>query len=376
MKINCDFTKGLCTIYLGKYTCTVSSAAITKNNTRIKAFDGVHCPGRSNSDVAAIKFENTIVEHFPRGLNKFFPNLESLFIRNCGLKTISRKDLIGLENLTGLSIFSNQLTSLPNDLFVNMPKLKNISFVGNNLEAISSKLFIPILDNELTYVDFRHNVNISSVYGASGIHSVNTMEQLMEVIDSQCVKPSEDRKYSKNFAEIFTAGLKQLWKSQRLSDFTINVGAEKFAVHKSVLVVQSSVFANIFTSKVHNEMTLTDFGAIAVKEFLLFIYTGEIPDDANSIELFSLAANYDVRELRAICEEMVLRNLDESNAMEVFDVGHNYNSQALKARAFEEIQSMFPDILREHDLVNNRERVKELIAAKLQFDNVLYNNKK
>lgn len=379
MKISCEFGKGLCTIYLNKYTCTVTSASICKPNSRVKSYNGKHASGKNDHDVKAIKFENQVVEHFPRNLHKIFPQLESLFISNCGLKAISRRDLIGLENISGLGIFSNQLTSLPSDLFVDMPKLRNISFIGNKLGSVSSKIFAPIIGNGLTYVDFRKNPSINSVYGVSSIYGVESLEKLMEVMDDQCTPPVEAKNYSSHAIEKLSKGFQELWMTGRLSDLILIVGDEKFRVHKNVLAIQSSVFRAIFENDMMacqtNEMRIDEYSSETVTEFLRYMYTGEIPGEKNCLELFSLATKYDVSELRRSSEQMLMENLDESNALELFDLGHRHGSQQLKALAFNEITSMFPEATLDCDLINHPESLKELMEAKLKYYSILSNSR-
>lgn len=375
MKINCEFGKGLCTIYLNKYTCTVTSASICRPNSRVKSYSGVHQAGKGDDDVEAIKFENQVVEHFPRNLHKIFPQLESLFISNCGLKAISRRDLIGLENLSGLGIFGNQLTSLPSDLFADMPKLKNISFVGNKLGSVSSKMFTPIIGNGLTYVDFRTNPSINSVFGASSIYGVESVEKLMEVIDAQCTSPAEAKKYSSHAVDKLSKGFRELWETGRLTDLTIVVGGEKFLVHKSVLAIQSSIFKEIFETSSANEMIIEESTAEAIAELIRFMYTGELPGELNAIELYALAVKYELPELKSICEQMVIERLDESNALEVFDLGNRHGSQQLKALAFNEIKSMFPEATLNNDLVNHPDKLKELVEAKCKYYSILLNSR-
>lgn len=131
MEINCEFRESRCTIYPGKYTCSVTKALITDPRTRIKAFKGTHVAGKANIDVEALSFKNTKVEYFPRGLHRIFHNLKLVFIDNCETKEISRKDLAGLEILEAFGVVRSHLKKLPNDLFLGMSKLNCISFFGN-----------------------------------------------------------------------------------------------------------------------------------------------------------------------------------------------------------------------------------------------------
>lgn len=147
-----------------RYSGIINAASITEPRTEIKTIKGKHLPGKTNADVQFLCFQNADVNYLPRGLNLIFPNLISLEIYNCGLKEISRKDLIGLRQLRSLSVHKNELTSLPYDLFVDKPNLKKIFFKDNKIEFMSSKLLEPIIKNDLEFVDFLNNPRIDEFF--------------------------------------------------------------------------------------------------------------------------------------------------------------------------------------------------------------------
>src|SRR5690349_17742970 len=99
MDINCEFGSNLWQTD-NVYSCVVTAANITNKTNQIKAFNGVHQHGRSDKDVKGILFVNTIVDYFPRGLNKHFPNLAYFFINGCGIKEISKEDLHDYKGLS------------------------------------------------------------------------------------------------------------------------------------------------------------------------------------------------------------------------------------------------------------------------------------
>lgn len=376
MKINCEFRKGLCAIYLNQYTCVVTSAAAGKPNDVEKRFSGVHMAGMSDENVEAIKFEDVKFETFPRGLHKVFPKLTSLLIKNCGLKNVSRKDLAGLENLTGFGIFSNHLTTLPNDLFVDMQKLRNISFIDNKLEFLSSKLLMPIVTNDLKYVDFRNNTNINSVFGLSSTYEVDSIKKLMEIIDKNCSSMHDKSKMSP-VDERLVSGCKELWESKMFSDFVIKSESQNFPVHRNVLSMQSRIFKEILEAEIKesgkNELMIQGCSANTVGEFLRYIYTGEEPSGSNAMELFALCSKYEITELKSSCEENIVEEIDETNAFEVLNYGHIHSSEIIKKAAFKEIRKMFSETFLSEDLMEKPDKLKELYVAKHTYVDILQN---
>lgn len=168
MKINCEYKQILWTgLKKNIYTCWIDSVAITRIDERtIKSISGQHLCGKSDKDVEAIRFHETIVTYFPRGLHKIFPRLILIYIFNCRLKEIIRDDLKGLENLEQIYLNNNRLKTLPSNLFDGMPMLRRIEFWNNELEFVSSKLLRPIKENGLSFtlIDFRGNKNIDAIY--------------------------------------------------------------------------------------------------------------------------------------------------------------------------------------------------------------------
>lgn len=161
------------------YACTITSAVITEKSF-IEEINGVHRPGKNNIDVEAIRFLDGRVEFFPRGLYNIFPNLKFLQIRNCGLKQITRKDLIGLEGLTTLSIYKNALVLLPSDLLINMRNLTRVSFGFNKLQLVHPNILKPMLHNKITLINFAGNATINLFYQQDQVGSVKSVEKLME----------------------------------------------------------------------------------------------------------------------------------------------------------------------------------------------------
>lgn len=371
MEIICDYSEGNCTLYRGQYTCVVSGVTITKPSTRILALHGIHLPGKSCRDVVALKFVDSVLDYFPRGLHRVLPNLKAVFITKCKITKISRKDLKGLENLTGFGIVSGQLTSLPNDLFLDMPKLKNISFCDNEIGKLSSQLFTPAMRSELNYAAFSKNANIDEIFDPQN-EEVNeiSIDELLTIINNDCVAPDEKASKSENFEYLskVSQGLVQLWESKRFSDFTIIVESRKFQVHKILLISQSSVFETIFDSDLEenktSEMRIDDFSAAAVEDFFRYLYIGDVESDTNAMELYQMANKYDVAGLTKICQDIILDNLDETNAYDILRLGQLHSSEDLKSFALVEIRKMF-DVVFSDISTNNVEGLIKMIEQAL-----------
>jgi Leucine-rich repeat (LRR) protein len=160
----------------------------SKTDVEVLQVVGKHISGKSDFDVESIAFRNFNLLQIPRNIHRFFPNLKVLIMNSCGLRNVSRFDLMGLKKLQQLTLNGNLITALPNNLFENNPMIQKVSFYGNRIELIGAEIFDSLTN--LNYVQLRMNVNIDIFYKAVGGMS---FEQFKEIIDENCQpKPFED----------------------------------------------------------------------------------------------------------------------------------------------------------------------------------------
>jgi len=284
--------------------------------------------------------------------------------------------LIGLENLETLLLERNDLTSLPDDLFVRMKKLKVISFSANRLNVISSRLLEPILLNDLIKVSFAHTGTINAYFqpGETKPHVqlVPTMQMLMDRIDKTCVDPRESQPLNQMPHEIG----KRLWASKALSDFIITADSVEFKVHKIVLATQSRVFEKMLEEK-SLQKNIDGFTAAVVENFLRCLYTGEIKRECNALEMLKIAAVYKVSEIKSHFERIVSKDIKNYDAMEVINVGNFHGSQVLVDAAFEELKRIHPDLKLSDNLKlkNNPGVLQKIIDTKIAYNESIANMK-
>lgn len=363
MEVSCEFRDT---------SCDVSKIAIKSADTKIKSFNGLHKGGKSNQDIYHLRFYNCELDYFPRGLTDSFSNLTTLSMDNCGLKSISREDLCGLGNLECLDLSSNKITSLPTDLFTDMRRLKRIDFDSNPLKFVNSNILEPILGNGLTNVRFTRGC-VFDFETTTRKEFGQSLELFLKRIDAGYFKPDEDIKTSKKeeFTNNVFSGFKDLWVTKKFSDFLIIVDSKEFPVHKNILSIQSPVFDVMLSNDMQeiqtNRMNIEDFSQSTVEAFLYFLYTGEETIDADAIELFKIAAKYNVSTLKSLYKEKILSEANESNAIDVFILGFLYDAEDLKLKALSEIRKVFPTSEFTEKFMTNPKALKDLIDMKSNY---------
>lgn len=141
-----------------------------------------------------------------------------------------------------------------------------------------------------------------------------------------------------DFSKLYTLGVN--------SDFVIKADDEEFKVHKTLLAMHSAVFKAMFSKDYaenqSNEVTIVDFAPEAVKEFVDFLYTGEVLTDENAVELFMMADLYQVEDLTKVAEDIIIRNVDKTNVADVFYLGYLHSAERLTFKAYSYAKKLFP----------------------------------
>lgn len=370
MEIGCHFIKQSWTNGL-KYSCKVSSLKISKLGTVVKSFKGVHEEGKSNYDVADLSITDSNIECFPEGIAKIFPNLTNLNLWKCGLKTIATRDLVEFENLELICLDNNNLKSLPSDLFVALPKVRWIYCCDNKIESLSAKLLEPIR-NQLIYVSFARNAKIDAVFDR-GSKEKNSMDDFLSQIDQKCTQTLEQSLQSTELVQSRRKKIDEILRSRKFSDFTIRLRDKEFKVHKFMLAAQSSVFASMFSDDVGEGAqafkNIKNTSEKAFEAFLEYFYTGALQNGDNKMEMFELASEFDVPDLKSICEKMILENPGEFKAIDLFNLGHTYSSEALKKSAFAQIKTIFPEIA--DKAIDDKQLVNDIFEVKEKLDKLI-----
>lgn len=377
MEIHCEYFSE------SGYSCVVRKVVKNSSASGAIVFKGDHRPGKLNYDVRRVDIENQPLDAFPRYLHEKFPNLTQLWIPGCGIKKISKADLIGLENLDFIHLDENKLTSLPDNLLCGMKNLRSIFCNHNKLERLSSKLLKPV-ETTLQFALFEKNTKIDDRY--SKFEGNKSLKRLMDVLDAlepplpetePQTEPTKTFNHQQEHHQQLTAKLSGFKDRGEFNDLTIKVGEKEFKVHKAILAALSSVFRQNFLNG--DEITEKPFTKVkklneeSFGSFLDFFYTGKVDDNVNALEVFELAIVFEVSILKEICFEKILTILSEANALDAFNIGSVYGFNQLKLAAFKFIQKILPEM--PEKTKNFPDQVNKLIKAKQELDSMLEESK-
>lgn len=189
MEVKCRFRHHVPELY----ECQVSWISWNQNIPRIKSFKGTHESGKNDSDVVSLLLQNDTVRFLPIRVYEQFPNLTHLYVVFCGLEKIWRQDISGLKHLEVAAFGNNRLTSVPDDLFVDMKKLRKVFFECNRITHLSSNLLRPI-ESTLEHASFSFNVKIDDYFLISEKGSLS-LPDFMVMIDKCCEPPLKTEEF-------------------------------------------------------------------------------------------------------------------------------------------------------------------------------------
>ncbi|XP_043288340.1 TD and POZ domain-containing protein 3-like [Venturia canescens] len=158
--------------------------------------------------------------------------------------------------------------------------------------------------------------------------------------------------------------MKALFGDKKFCDVTLVFDNEEIPAHKSVLAAHSEVFQAMFSSRMteneENRVTIVDIDAKLFREFLNYLYTGQVNNLKDSVEeMIMVADKYQVTELKEMCANFMLKNLNTKNVVQYILIADKLCCNKLKKEALHLLQnslSVYENVIKE----SNVETVAEL----------------
>ena len=152
--------------------------------------------------------------------------------------------------------------------------------------------------------------------------------------------------------EIIQDGLKEIWKSNTLSDITLLADGLEFSSHKVVLAAASPFFMAMFTggwteTASNKTVDLKGVSAASLKQLLDFIYTGEMNVNPGGVMgLLTAADQLQILPAVKICSEFMTKHVDIDNCVDVLNISQMHNLEGLENAACDFIAKNFQQVLR------------------------------
>ena len=130
----------------------------------------------------------------------------------------------------------------------------------------------------------------------------------------------------------------ELLKSGKLSDFTIRVGKDKFACHKSFLAARLPVFERMLlldmAENKTGEVTITDISPENVADMLSYIYTDQVDQlDDKARELLAVSDKYCLNGLKGQCGDSLIKQISLETVADLAILADLYSVQNLRSEA-------------------------------------------
>jgi len=129
--------------------------------------------------------------------------------------------------------------------------------------------------------------------------------------------------------------LNSIFTTQHHTDVTVSCEDKEFQCHKNILTSRSSVFKTMLESnmkeKESGRVEIKDMNLEVFEDMLRYIYTSEAPNiDKHPEKLFAVADQYELQELKELCEVKLCSKLDLANCIDLLVLGDLHRASALK----------------------------------------------
>ena len=156
----------------------MSGQTIHNENTNIEITNG-----RKFNDVRGFSMFKSEIYYFPLRIDKYFPDLTALWIKDSKLRKITAENLRGFPHITYLELSNNNLVILEANLFKFNTKLEEIHLQVNFISYIDSAAFNGL--KNLKKVDLSGNKNC---YPGLGVIESNSKVVTQKIKNSSIFK--------------------------------------------------------------------------------------------------------------------------------------------------------------------------------------------
>lgn len=181
--LQCDFipVRNSMSVDVSGNLCGVSGLKISSTDDTITSVNGQSVP---LTDVNIVHIFHQQINYFPKGLDKFFPNLEAIQLSYTPLKSIKQADVKPFgSKLKKFILGGNQIEDLDSDLFEFNSELRWIGFQENQLKTVGKNILKPLTKLQRAYFDDNKCIKKAAL-------NANELPGLVLELEEKC-KPEE-----------------------------------------------------------------------------------------------------------------------------------------------------------------------------------------
>lgn len=158
INLECEFSTTSWNVISGT-KCFVKNLIVTSPGQQISSINGQSTSYYQSHEVKILDIFSQTVHYMPSGIEKFFPKIEGIQIRNSKLKVIEKSDLAPFVGLKELHLQGNDLETLKSNLFDDNLDLQVITLSSNKLKFIGENILSKL--TKLYHANFNINTCIS-----------------------------------------------------------------------------------------------------------------------------------------------------------------------------------------------------------------------
>lgn len=265
-RLSCEFRQN-------SQECKVNALNVPKEDLEITGITGRHGFRKTNEDVKEIWITREVAsEYVPEKACFFFENMQRMDIYGRQIKHITRQVFTNCQKVTKVCILFTALTTLPEDLFEDLPEIKelllydsNLVILPENLVAKNHKLTsfsartnqLIVVDTKfgpaMTVIDLTSNVCIDKKYNAEN----TSIAEINDDIASKC-ESSFKKTFKAKITALETKVTEKDGEIANLTDVNANLRYLNSALNQNV----DSLNANYLLLKEENAERMKELEAI------------------------------------------------------------------------------------------------------------------
>jgi len=224
----------------------------SRDDSFIESAKGAHASLKTIDDVISFNAYNKGVEFFPRGLEKVFKSLRSIYIHFSKIQEVSQADLKPFPNLIYFDIRESEIRFFEDGTFNFNPNLEVVWLTGNKIFHFGLNVFKNLI--KLSYLGLTSNMCMNTEVGGNLVEAKALIESVkVKCFDNEFYEFTQNFKNLeieeknlklenfKSWAEKFE-NLEKAFKNSRFSN--LNYFKDKFEDLKQKLPVLLIVFLN------------------------------------------------------------------------------------------------------------------------------------